>query len=87
MATTRQPESRHPGGRPREKPSTRIGALIERRAQAVGLHLDEVASRAEISFQAINDIRRGKTKNPSSLTLANIARVLRVPVDDLTKAL
>lgn len=86
MATAK-PEKRHAGGRPRSGPSTRLGALIERLATAAGLHLDEVAHRAGITFQAINDIRRGKTKNPSAVTLANIARVLRVPVDDLAKAL
>ena len=82
-----KPEKRHAGGRPRRTPSTKLGALIERHAHTAGFHLDEVAHRAGITFQAINDIRRGKTRNPSSVTLANIARVLRVPVDDLTKAL
>lgn len=79
--------TRHGGGRPRTSPSSRLGTLIEKLADAAGLHLDEVAEKAGITFQAINDIRRGKTKNPSAITLASLARVLRVRVDDLAKAL
>lgn len=79
--------SRHAGGAPRRTPSSRIGLLIEQLADARGLHLDEVAAKAGLTFQAVNDIRRGKTKNPSGITLGKLARVLRVPVDRLVQAL
>jgi transcriptional regulator with XRE-family HTH domain len=61
--------------------------VIERAADAIGLHLDEVADKAGISFPSLNDIRRGKTKNPSGLTLASLAKTLRIPVDRLMEAL
>lgn len=80
-------KARHAGGAPRRFPSSRLGVVIERAADTAGLHLDEVASKAGISFPSLNDIRRGKTKNPSGLTLASLARVLRIPVERLTDAL
>jgi hypothetical protein len=92
-ASERQPPrrkakaARHAGGAPRRTPSCRLGLVIERAADAVGLHLDEVAEKASLSFPSLNDIRRGKTKNPSGVTLANLAKVLKVPVERLIAAL
>lgn len=80
-------KARHAGGAPRRHPSVRLGVLIETLADACGLHLDEVANRCGMSKQALNDIRRGKTKNPSGMTLARLARVLGVPADRLVAAL
>jgi len=95
MATASDPKpqrrkakaARHAGGAPRRTPSCRLGIVIERAADAVGLHLDEVAELAGLSFPSLNDIRRGKTKNPSGVTLANLAKVLKVPVERLIAAL
>jgi transcriptional regulator with XRE-family HTH domain len=61
--------------------------VIEQAADAAGLHLDEVAAKAGITFVALNDIRRGKTKNPSGMTLAKLARALGIPSDRLVAAL
>lgn len=80
-------KARHAGGAPRRTPSCRLGLLIERLADSRGLHLDEVASKAGITFVALNDIRRGKTKNPSGITLGKLARVLGCPADILLASL
>jgi transcriptional regulator with XRE-family HTH domain len=61
--------------------------VIEQAADAIGLHLDEVADKAGISFPSLNNIRRGVTKNPSGLTLARLAKVLGIQVERLTEAL
>ncbi|MFM8498177.1 MAG: helix-turn-helix domain-containing protein [Planctomycetia bacterium] len=79
--------TRHAGGAPRRFPSVRVGIVIEQAADALGLHLDEVAARSSLSFQSLNDIRRGKTKNPSGITLRKLAGVLCIPVERLTEAL
>lgn len=80
-------KARHAGGAPRRFASVLIGVVIEKASDAIGLHMDEVAARAEVSFQALNDIRRGKTKNPSGITLRKLAKVLCIPVERLTEAL
>jgi len=80
-------QARHAGGAPRRFPSVRIGIVIEQAADAIGLHLDEVADKAGISFPSLNNIRRGVTKNPSGLTLARLAKVLGIQVERLTEAL
>jgi ribosome-binding protein aMBF1 (putative translation factor) len=80
-------KARHAGGAPRRTPSCRLGVVIEQAADAAGLHLDEVAAKAGITFVALNDIRRGKTKNPSGMTLAKLARALGIPSDRLVAAL
>jgi glutamate/tyrosine decarboxylase-like PLP-dependent enzyme len=76
-------KARHAGGAPRRFASVQIGVVIEQASDAIGLHMDEVATRAEVSFQALN----GKTKNPSGITLRKLAKVLCIPVERLTEAL
>lgn len=80
MATV---NDRHPGGRPRTLTRCPLGQAIERIAASRGLHLDEVAEAAGITFPAIHRICTGRIKSPKLVTISAIATALGVTVDKL----
>lgn len=84
MATVSE---RHAGGRPRTLESCELGSRIERLAAKSGLHLDELATQAGLTYQCLYQIRTGRTRRPSVATLAAIAKVLGVTIDKLTAGL
>jgi transcriptional regulator with XRE-family HTH domain len=84
MATV---SDRHAGGRPRTLESCELGHRIERFAAKAGLHLDELASRAGLTYQCLYQIRVGKTRRPSVATLAAVAKALGISIDKLTDGL
>lgn len=59
-----------------------LGAEIRRRRRASGWTLEELAQRARLATNFIGSIELGK-RNPSTLTVAAIARGLCVPVREL----
>jgi transcriptional regulator with XRE-family HTH domain len=88
MATDRQNGrsrivQRHAGGRPRQLPRTKLGRRIEQLATARGLHLDEVADQAGIKGPTLYRILTGRIESPKITTVLALAKVLRVPVDEL----
>ena len=51
-------------------------------AASNGMMLKDIAEKAEISTNALRDIRKGKS-NPRTATLGKIAKALNVPVTDI----
>lgn len=84
MATVSE---RHAGGRNRTLESCELGNRIELLADKAGLHLDEVAARAGVTYQCLYQIRIGRTRRPSVATLAGVAKALGVSIDKLTEGL
>lgn len=74
---------RHAGGRPRKLKRCPLGMKIERLAADRGLHLDEVAEAAGITFPSLHCICTGRTKSPKFETIKAIASALGVKVDRL----
>ncbi len=80
MATV---SGRHAGGPPRTLKRCELGQLIERLAAAKGMHLDEVAEAAGISFPTLHRICTGRIKSPKLETVKGIATALGVKLDRL----
>jgi transcriptional regulator with XRE-family HTH domain len=59
----------------------RIGAEVRQWRQAYGMSQAELARRAKISLQAMNDLEQGRTKDPRFSVMQRIARVLGVSLD------
>lgn len=78
-------EKRHAGGKPRQLDRCPLGQRIERLAGARGLHLDQVASAAGITFPTLHRICTGRIKSPKLETIKAIAAALRVRLDRLAK--
>ena len=77
---------RHPGGRPRQQDYTPMGQAIDRLAGQRGLHLDEVAAKAEIALATLNRIMTGAIASPRVSTVVNISKALGASVSDLVSA-
>lgn len=80
MATA---NDRHAGGRPRNLRRCELGNAIERIAEQRGLHLDELAAAAGISFPTLHRICTGRIKSPKLDTVKAIAAALKVKLDRL----
>lgn len=80
MATVSE---RHAGGRPRKLKRCPLGQTIEKLAASKGMHLDEVADAAGITFPALHRICTGKIKSPKLETVKAIATALGVKIDRL----
>lgn len=76
-------EKRHAGGRPRKLKRSPLGQAIERLAAAKGMHMDELAEKAGISFVTLHLICTGRTKSPKLDTVKAIATALGVKIDRL----
>lgn len=76
-------EKRHAGGRPRTLKRCALGVKIERLAAVNGMHLDQVAAAAGITFPSLHCICTGRTKSPKFATIKAIAAALGVKVDKL----
>lgn len=81
MAAIRQ--TRHAGGRTRTLRRCPLGQRIERLAETRGLHLDEVAAAAGITYPTLHRICTGTIKSPKLETVKSIAEVLGVKIDRL----
>ena len=82
MATASE---RHPGGSPHSLKRCPLGIRIERLAAARGLHLDEVADAAGITFPTLHRICTGRIKSPKLETVKAIATALDVKLDKLAE--
>jgi transcriptional regulator with XRE-family HTH domain len=67
---------RHPGGRPRTLPYSELGERIAALADRRGIHLDEVATNAGISYPTLSRILTGKILSPRMVTIVAIADAL-----------
>jgi transcriptional regulator with XRE-family HTH domain len=76
---------RHAGGSPRTLKRCPLGQTIERLAVDRGLHLDEVARAAGITFPTLHRICTGRIKSPKLETVKAIAAALHVKIDRLAK--
>lgn len=74
---------RHPGGRPRTLPYSELGEKIVRLAARRGIHLDEVAEAAGISYPTLSRILSGRIASPRLQTVVAIADALGVSADRL----
>jgi transcriptional regulator with XRE-family HTH domain len=76
--------------RPEQAPArtwTALGRLVYERRKALGLTLDEAAARCGLrSDTNIQDIERGKSRDPKLTTAMAISRGLDIPIDDLDAA-
>jgi XRE family transcriptional regulator, master regulator for biofilm formation len=70
---------------PREgvKPIPGLGARIQLLREQRGLSVQELAERADTTYQSIWRIERGEQKDPSIALVRGIARALGVGVDYL----
>src|ERR1051325_7503992 len=62
-----------------------IGRRIRDLRSAQGLSQEEVARRTNIGLKTYSRLEQGRTKDPHSSTLLEIARALGVPVEDLVR--
>lgn len=60
-----------------------LGQTIQDLRQQSGLTQDGLSDRAGLAYSTLAKIERGAIKNPSVFTIASIARVLEVSVEDL----
>jgi len=74
---------RHPGGRPRTLPYSELGERIVARANRLGVHLDEVAATAGISYPTLSRILTGKISSPRMLTIVHLADALQMKPEKL----
>ena len=65
------------------KPIPRLGQRIQRLREESGMSVQELATRAETTYQSIWRIERGDQKDPSIALVRGIARALGVGVDRL----
>lgn len=77
------PAPRHPGGRPRTLPYCQLGQRIAKAAERAGVHLDEIASAAGISYPTLSRILTGRIASPRMQTIVAIADALELPIDRL----
>lgn len=75
--------TRHPGGRPRTRQRCQLGKTIERLARVRGLHLDEVANAAGITFPTLHRICTGEITSPRLATVKALASALGVKLEQL----
>lgn len=67
---------RHPGGRPRTLPYSELGERIAAMAHRRGIHLDEVAANAGITYPTLSRILTGRISSPRMVTIVAIADAL-----------
>jgi transcriptional regulator with XRE-family HTH domain len=67
---------RHAGGRPRVLPYSALGELIVAQANRRGVHLDQVAADAGISYPTLSRILTGRISSPRMLTIVALADAL-----------
>jgi transcriptional regulator with XRE-family HTH domain len=65
------------------EPIPRLGRRIQRLREQRGLTVQELADRADTTYQSIWRIERGDQKDPSVALVRGIARALGVGVDHL----
>lgn len=59
-----------------------FGAFIRRKREALGLTLEQVAERADLTPNYVGTVEKGK-RDPSLSTVLALAKALRVPAGDL----
>jgi len=62
-----------------------IADNIKKYGQKMGISQDRLSKIADVTYNTIIKIESGSNKNPTIETLAKIAKVLSVGVDDLIK--
>jgi len=62
-----------------------IGRAIRRIRKSRGLTQTEVARRARVTSEYVNQLERHKRRNPTLVVLERIASALRVEVKDLLR--
>jgi transcriptional regulator with XRE-family HTH domain len=61
-----------------------LGAFVQRKRDELDMSLREFARQIGYTAPFVSDIERGR-RHPSDEVVAEIARVLRVPIDELRK--
>lgn len=74
---------RHAGGRPRILPYSELGQRIVAQAARVGVHLDEVADAAGISYPTLSRIMSGRIASPRMSTVCALADALGMKPEKL----
>jgi transcriptional regulator with XRE-family HTH domain len=77
------PADRHAGGRPRVLPLSELGERIVAQANRLGVHLDEVAANAGISYPTLSRIMSGRIASPRMLTIVHLADALGLKPEKL----
>lgn len=62
-----------------------IGGNLYTLREASGHTVDSLAHESGVTKSRISEIETGVTKNPGVLTVAKLARALRVTVDEIVK--
>lgn len=61
-----------------------LGKRLQQARQAAGLTQQQLCQQSNLSYSTLAKIERGAIKSPSIFTIAQIASVLKVSLDDLT---
>ena len=61
----------------------KIGHKLKAARAALGLSLEQVANRTELSVTIIHAIESGRTKRPKMSHLVSLAKIYNLPEDDI----
>lgn len=61
----------------------RLGRILAERRQAAQLSAGDIARRSEVSLDAVRSLENGRVPTPAFLTVARLADVLGLSLDDL----
>jgi transcriptional regulator with XRE-family HTH domain len=64
----------------------RLSSALRRHRRRAGLSAQELGQRAGVSPEAIRRIEQGRTFDPGFFTVADLADILGVGINDLAKA-
>ena len=62
---------------------TNIADNVRKVRKKAGLSQDKLAREADVAYNTVVKIESGENKNPTIETLRNIARALKISVDEL----
>jgi len=79
----KMPADRHAGGRPRTLPYSELGERIVAQANRRGVHLDEIAANAGISYPTLSRIMSGRIASPRMSTVCALADALGLKPEKL----
>jgi len=75
--------TRKPAGEAERRHGERLGRILAERRQAARLSAGDIARRSEVSLDAVRSLENGRVPTPAFLTVARLAGVLGLSLDDL----
>lgn len=75
--------ARKPAGEAERRHGERLGRILAERRQAAQLSAGDVARVSEVSQDAVRSLENGRVPTPAFLTVARLAGVLDLSLDEL----